>query len=44
MLLMYSADRKKAGIESELERLERTLADLEKGIKSYDPKLICTAG
>ncbi len=39
-MLMYSANRKKVEMESELKRLEGTLADLEKGIKSYDPKLI----
>jgi hypothetical protein len=40
VMLMYSANRKKTEIGLELKRLEGTLADLEKGIKSYDPKLI----
>ncbi|HHW32172.1 MAG TPA: hypothetical protein GXX20_10975 [Clostridiaceae bacterium] len=39
-LLLYSASRKKVDMESEMKRLEGTLADLEKGIKSYDPKLM----
>ena len=39
-LLMYSANRKKSEMDSELKKLEETLADLEKGIKPYDPKLI----
>jgi len=39
-LLIYSASRKNGEMEIEQKRLEGILSDLEKGIKSYDPKLI----
>lgn len=38
--LMFSIDRKRSQFESEIQNLNNTLAELEKGIKAYDPKLV----